>query len=230
MTLESSKTLGGAGALMLFVAATLFFVSSFGLAFGAFGALALGVIGLILMLIGLNGLAGYFKDRSIFNHSLFAVIVVVVGAVIAGVVLVTVILSNITSLFGMLYPGWNGNLSDLPNITPDTSAITPDNINIAALMPFLIGFLGVWVVVWITAIIATYLARRSLISIADKSTTKLFSTAGMIMLIGGFLGILAIGYFLIVVGLLLLAVAFFQLQPNPPEPAMPPAPPQATMM
>lgn len=230
MTLESSKTLGGAGALMLFVAATLFFVSSFGLAFGAFGALALGVIGLILMLIGLNGLAGYFKDRSIFNHSLFAVIVVVVGAVIAGVVLVTVILSNITSLFGMLYPGWNGNLSDLPNITPDTSAITPDNINIAALMPFLIGFLGVWVVIWITAIIATYLARRSLISIADKSTTKLFSTAGMIMLIGGFLGILAIGYFLIVVGLLLLAVAFFQLQPNPTEPAMPPVPPQATMM
>ena len=230
MTLESSKTIGGAGALLLFVAATLLFVSSFGLALGAFGALALGVVGLILVLVGLNGLADTFKDRSIFTNSLFAVIVIVIGAVIAVVVLVTVVLSNITSLIGMLYPGWNGNITDLPNATPDTSAITPDNINISAFIPFIIGFIGVWLVIWITAIIATFLARRSLVSIADKSTTKLFSTAGMVMLIGGFLGILAIGYVLILVGLLLLAVAFFQLQPNPPEPAIPSAPPQATMM
>lgn len=231
MTLESSKTLGGVGALLLFVAATLFIVSSFGLSFGVFGALVLGVVGLILLLIGLNGLAGYFKDRFIFNQSLFAVIVVVVGVVVAGVVLISVVLANVTPLISMVYPGWNGNLADLPNTTPDTSAITPDNINIAALMPLLIGFVGVWVVVWITAIIATFLVRRSLVAIANKSATKLFSTAGMIMLIGGFLGLLAIGYLLIVIGLLLLAVAFFQLQPNPPsEPEMVGGPPQATMM
>ncbi len=231
MTLESSKTLGGAGALLLFVAATLFIISSFGLTFGAFGALALGVVGLILLLIGLNGIAGYFKDRFIFNQSLFAVIVVVIGLVVAGVVLVSVVLANLTPLLGMLYPGWNGAITDLPNTTPDPNALTPDNINIAALMPLLIGFVGVWVVVWITAIIATFLVRRSLVAIADKSSTKLFSTAGMIMLIGGFLGLVAIGYFLIVIGLLLLAVAFFQLQPTPPpEAEMVGGPPQATMM
>jgi len=230
MTLESSKTLGGVGALLLFVSSTLLVVSSFGLFFAAFGALILGIVGLILLLIGLNGLAAYFKDRSIFNQSLFGIIAAVVGLVVAGVVLVSVVLANLTPLLGMLYPGWNGVITDLPNTTPDPNAFTPDNINIAALMPFLIGFVGVWVVVWITAIIVTFLVRRSLVAVADKSTTKLFGTAGLIMLIGGFLGLVVIGYFLIVVGLLILAVAFFQLQPNPPEPVMASAPPHATMM
>jgi len=231
MTLESSKTLGGVGALLLFVAVLLAFTVSFGMFLGFFGALILGSVGFILLLMGLNGMAGYFKDRFIFNQPLYGVIVAVVGAVIAGVVFLGIVLANLNPLINLMYPEWSGNIADLPSMTPNPGNFTPDNTDIASLMPFLIGVIGVWIVVWVTAIITTFLVRRSLVSIAEKSSTKLFGTAGMLMLVGGFLGILLIGYFLLAVGLLLLAVAFFQLQPNPPpEPLMANGPPQATMM
>jgi uncharacterized membrane protein len=230
MTLESSKTLGGIGALLLFVAATLFFVSLFGgLFLGFYGSIVLGAVGLILVLVGLYGLADYYKERKIFNQSLFGIIIAVIGIVIAVVVLASIVLTNISPLLSMIYPGWNGDLSTLPNVTPDPSTFNPSNIDLAVIMPFFVGVGAFWIIIWITAIITTFLVRRSVVAIADKSTVKLFSTAGLIMLIGGFLGLVVVGYFLVLVGVLLLAVAFFQLKPAEPVSTMA-APPLAPVV
>ncbi len=232
MTWESSKTLGGVGALLVFIAATLFFVSFFGgLILGLFGSLAIGVVGVVVLLVGLNGLANYYSDRKIFNQSLYAVIVAVVGVVIAVAVLLTVVLANISPLLSEIYPGWNGDLSNLPNVTPDPNAFTSGNFDLSVIMPFVVGFGSFWIILWVVSIVTTFLVRRSLVAISDKSTIKLFGTSGLLMLIGGFLGLIAIGYFLILAGMLLLAVAFFQLRPVEPSPVpVIAAPPQATML
>jgi uncharacterized membrane protein len=59
MTLDSSKTLGGVGALLIVV-------SPLATTYAGF----LGLIGLILMLIAFNDLANIYKDRRIFNNAL----------------------------------------------------------------------------------------------------------------------------------------------------------------
>jgi uncharacterized membrane protein len=68
--------------------------------------------------------------------------------------------------------------------------------------------------------------RRSLKQVSDKSTVGLFGTAGLLLLIGAFLTIVFIGFILMWVAALLIAIAFFQLksgesivsQQTPPPP------------
>jgi uncharacterized membrane protein len=117
-------------------------------------------------------------------------------------------------------------------MTPDTSALQSGNFDVSVFMPMLLGILAVFVLVWIVAIIAGVFIRQSLNQIKDKSNVNMFGTAGIVVLIGAFLGIIVIGYVIMVIGILLAAIAFFQLRPIPPTvestvyappPAVPPA-------
>ena len=56
-TLESSKTLGGIGAILMVISP-----------FGSIYTGIIGLVGLILVLVAFNGLADYYKDRRIFNN------------------------------------------------------------------------------------------------------------------------------------------------------------------
>jgi hypothetical protein len=152
--------------------------------------------------------------------------VTVVGTVVIAIVALYVILSNVTPLLQQIYPGWNGDWAALQNMTPDTSTFTADNIDISIFMPLLTGMIVVWALVWIVAIISGFFVRRSLKIVTEKSSVGLFGTAGMLILIGAFLGLVVIGYFLIWVGVLLVAIAFFQIRPSPPviEPVVSPLP------
>lgn len=219
MTFETSKTISGLGATLLFLAAPLFLLLPS-------ATLIVGITGAIMLLIGLNGLANYYKERGILNNSLLGVLAAVVGAVVITIVALYVILSNITPLLQQIYPGWNGDWAALQNMTPDTSAFTADNIDISTFIPLLTGMIVVWALAWIVAIISGFFVRRSLKSIAEKSNIGLFGTAGMLILIGAFLGLVVFGYFLIWIGVLLAAIAFFQLRPSAPtvEPVVSPPP------
>ena len=73
MTLESSKTLGGVGAILILVGTL---VTSY-----TFGVIDL--VGVILVFIALNGLADYYKERSIFNNAIYSLVAGIVGVVVA---------------------------------------------------------------------------------------------------------------------------------------------------
>ncbi len=210
MTLESSKNLGGIGAILLLVGAIGFFFSPYVLA-------ALGLVGTILILVALHGLANFYREGSIFNNALYGVIVAIVGIVIAGVIVFAVVLSNITALIDQFYPGWNGDWASLAGMTPNTT-----NIDYTALIPFITGLAAVWVVMWIFAIVFSFLVRRSLKAVTAKSTVNMFGTAGLLLLIGGLLTVIFIGWALMWIAALLLAVAFFQLKPQEQAPSMAP--------
>lgn len=221
MTFETSKNLGGLGAILLVIAAVM-------IIFLPVATLIVGIAGAIMLLIGLHGLAGYYKERGIFNHGLISFLTVVIGGIIAAVVFLYVVLANITPLLHELYPGWNGDWTSLQNLPPpDTSAIQSGNFDVSVLMPLLLGMIVVFVLVWIVAIIAAVFIRQSLNQIKDKSNVNMFGTAGIVILIGAFLGIIFIGYVIMVIGLLLAAIAFFQLRPAQPavEPPAYQAPP-----
>jgi uncharacterized membrane protein len=210
MTFETSKNLGGLGALLLVVAAVM-------VIFLPVATFIVGAAGAIMLLIGLHGLAGYYKERGIFNYGLISFLVVVIGGIIAAVVFLFVVLANIAPLLHEIYPTWNGDWASLQNLPPpDTNALQSGNFDISALMPMLVGMVAVFVLVWIVAIIAGVFIRQSLNQIKDKSNVNMFGTAGIIVLIGAFLGIIFIGYIIMVIGILLAAIAFFQLRPTPP--------------
>lgn len=206
MNFETGRMLGGIGALMMFICGLLTF-------FNIFAGGIIGLIGLILVLISLNDLANFYKSRAIFNNALYGVIATVVGVAVAVAVAFFAVLVSLQDLIYAIYPQWNGDWGSLQGFTPDTSNIDP-----SAVFPFLAALLLVLVVVWIFAIIATFFVRRSLKEVSVKSATGLFSTTGLLFLIGAVLIIIfGLGILLMWIATLILAVAFFTLKPPAPE-------------
>jgi uncharacterized membrane protein len=207
MTLESSKNLGGIGAILIIVASLAFFVQplfSF-----------IGIVGIILILIALHGLAEVYQDRGIFNNALIAFIAVIVGVAVTVVGLYYLFFASayITDLVKVIYPGFNGDWTNLPNLTPNTNANPND------LVPFIGPILSVLSGTWVFSIVASFFVWRSLKSVAAKSTVGMFATSGILMLIGSILLIaFGLGAILMGIAILLLAISFFQLKQHS-EPA-----------
>jgi uncharacterized membrane protein len=211
MTFESSKTLGGIGAILLFIGVIPFVQYTW----------IIGIVGGILVLYALRNFANYYRERGIFSNALYGVAVAVLGSIVAGVLAVAVVLSNITDLLMQLYPGWNGEWSTLQGMTPDTT-----NFDISNILPLISGALVVLVIVWVIAIISAFFIYRSLKQVSNKSNGGLFGTAGLILLIGAIIPI--IGLILMWISALLLAIAFFTLKPSEQTITAASSPPQPT--
>jgi uncharacterized membrane protein len=217
VTLDSSKTLGGIGAILLFIGVITFFVQPL--------LAILGLIGIILVLVAMHDLANYYKESGIFNNALYGFIAGIVGIVVTGITFVYLFFytSVLTDFLYKIYPGWNGDLSTLSGLTPNTS-----NISLSDAAPILESFFLVLAVLWIFSIIAAFFARRSLKVLSAKASVGLFSTAALLLLIGAFLAIAFIGFILMWIALLLIAVAFFQIKPQPEQPVATMAPSPST--
>ncbi|MDR0372371.1 MAG: DUF996 domain-containing protein [Nitrososphaerota archaeon] len=223
MNFDTSKTIGGIGAILAFISVCMSVLFSY--------SGIIGFVGIILMVVGLHGLSGHYREPGIFKYTLIGVVAGVVGIFLGVIVFFTVFLSNVNPLLHQLYPGWDGNLASLATMTPDASQLTPDKIDPATIYPVVTSTVIMLAIMWIFAIIATYFIRRSLKQLSEKSNVGLFGTAGTLLLIGAFLTIIAIGVILIWIAILLLAIAFFQIkhqEPNTPpyDTYQPQTPPQ----
>jgi uncharacterized membrane protein len=209
MTIESSKNLGGVGALLMFIG--IFpYINYFGI---------VELIGAILVLVALHGFGSYYKEEGIFNNALYGIITGIVGVVLAVAIGIAIVLPNIKDFLMKIFPSWNGDwstISSLSGMTPDTS-----NIAIGDLIPFIEAAIVVFVILWVFAIIATFFVRRSLKQLSAKTNFGLFSTTGLLLLIGAVLVILfGIGLLLMWIAALILAIAFFTMHPQPAQPTM----------
>ena len=202
MDFETSKNLGGIGAILMFIG---FILPTFASGFG----LILPIVGLILTLVSLKGFADYYSEAGIFNNFLYGTIAGIVGIVVAGLAFVFVVFTMLTDFLYSIFPTWNGDLSSLTGLTPDVTAIDP-----TAIMPFLSAFLLILVILFFTAIIVAIFMRKSLNSLSAKAGVGLFGTTGLLLLIGAVLTIIAIGFILIWIALLIMTIAFFSMKPQ----------------
>jgi uncharacterized membrane protein len=202
LNFETSKNLGGVGAILMFIGFMLPTVT------GGFGSL-LSLVGLILTLVGLKGLADYYKEAGIFNNFLYGTIAGIVGIVIAGATVIFAIFTMLEDFIYTVFPTWNGDFSTLPGLTPDVSAIDP-----TAIFPFFAAILIVLVILFFTAIIVAIFMRKSLNSLSVKAGVGLFGTTGLLLLIGAVLTIIIIGLLLIWISMLIMAIAFFSMRPQ----------------
>jgi uncharacterized membrane protein len=196
------KNLSGAGALLIFIS---FFSSRYT---PFFGSGALGLIGLVIMLIGVKGLSEYYNEPGIFNNILYGSITWIVGGVVAIGAAIYVVLSSLTGFLYKIYPGWNGDWRSLSGFTPDTS-----NLQLSDVLPFIQALLIVFVILFVTVVIVAFFYRRSLNELSHKSGVGLFGTSGTVLLIGAVLTIILLGYIIVWISMLLIAIAFFQLSP-----------------
>jgi uncharacterized membrane protein len=207
MTLETNKTLGGIGAILMAIGFLPFA--------GAYtGIIAL--VGLILVLVAVKGFSDYYKDSGIFNNMIYAIVIGIVGAAIAGVLIVSAAF-GILSAIGINMNNWT-DWTMFQNIQWQ-------NINISTIMPYVATILLSLVLLFVFAIVAAIFLRRSMTSLSEKTRVHMFATTGLLFLIGAILTIVVIGLILLWVGLLLLAVSFFTI---PLQPAQQPTQPPQT--
>lgn len=200
MTIESSKTLGGIGAILLFIGM---------LPFTSYLSI-LELIGIILVFVALYDLAKCYKENGIFSNAIYALAVGFIGAVTTVAAAFIMVLTSLTDFLHTIFPTWNGDWTTLQGLTPNTANINPSDI-----MPFVAGIIVVLLIVWLFAIAASFLMRRSLKQLSEKSNVGLFATAGLLLLIGAIIPL--VGLIIIWTATLLLAMAFFKLKPNEPK-------------
>ena len=205
MSIETNRILGGVGALLMFIG-VLPYINYFGV---------IEIVGLILVMVALYNLANHYKEGGIFNNALYGLITGIVGGVVSVVVVIIAVLSSLTDFLYTLFPDWNGDWTALSGLTPN-----PSNLSLGSIMPFLTGIIAMLIILWVSSILAAFFIRRSLGTLSAKSGVGLFSTAGLLILVGAVLIILVgIGLILIWISALLLAIAFFQLRPQQAQPA-----------
>jgi uncharacterized membrane protein len=214
MDLNTSKNLGGIGALLLFVTVLPYIniINYFGI---------VSLIGVILLLIGAKGLADYYQEGGIFNNALYGVILAIVGVVAFAAALIYAVASLFTAA-GFTFAA--GDFSSFANLA-QTDWTSFASLAFGDLMGFFSAFIIALVVLFVFVVIAAVFFRKSMSLTARKTGVGLFGTAGMLLLIGAVLTIIVIGVFLMWISLLLIAIAFFQIRAQPAQTAAPPPPP-----
>lgn len=113
MSLESNKTLGGIGAILV--------------ALGSFVPM-IGIVGIILVMISMKGLAEYYNENGIFQNALYGIIFYIIAIIAAGVILV-----------GAFFGGIMGNVME-PDLADPLAFI--GGIILAVIVAFIFYLLG----------------------------------------------------------------------------------------
>ncbi len=199
MLTKTSKMLGAVGALLMFIG-IIPYVNYFGV---------IQLVGLVLVMTSLYNFASYYRERGIFNKALYGLIIGIVGGVISIAAVIATVLTSLTDFLRAIFPNWNGDWTALSGLIPN-----PSNLSLNNILPFLARIFTVFIILWVFSIIAAFFVRRSLKTLSAKSGVGLFSTAGLLLLIGAALIIVGIGLVLVWISALLLAIAFFRMRPE----------------
>jgi uncharacterized membrane protein len=208
--LSQAKTLGGVGSILIL------------LTFAPGVGWILAIAGAIMVLIAMKYLSEIVQDNSIFNNMLLAIILGIVGLVVG----IAVILGTVLATFGL------GNLSSwfhsIPTGVPGTYSMPA--VPSGGFVSLIVGALAGLAIIWALLLVSAILVRKSYASISQKLGVGMFSTAGLVYLIGAALTIVVVGVVILLVALILNVVAFFSIPDQLPQQSMSQQPPQPATM
>ena len=194
-SLSQAKNVGAVGSVLVLLTA----VPSVG------GVL--GIVGFVLILFAIREISEVVADRSIFHNMLVAV-----GLAVAGIVTGTlVIAASFLTFIGLNAVNFG------PNFNPST-------VPAGNWIGFISSFIGGLAVLWALLLVSAVYLRRTYRSIASKLHVGMFETAGTVYLIGAATTIILIGFVLLFIAQILVAIAFFSIEEKPLAPS--PLPPQ----
>ena len=181
-SISDAKVLGGVGSILVLLTA----VPNVGW--------LLGIAGFIMVLLAISKISQAVNDRKIYTNMLTAVILGI-GAIGVGTVTVIGAVSHVLGMGSFV-----GSRFVLASPIP-----VGDWIGLA--VAIVGGLLAVWALLFASAVFV----RRSYSSIATKLNVKMFETAGLLYLIGAATTIIGVGFLVIVVAEILLAISFFSI-------------------
>lgn len=204
MNLESSKNLGGIGAILVVIGCIAVFASGY-------AGLLIALIGVILTLIALKGISDHYNDAGIFNNALYGCILAIIGVVACIATMAVMVLAEISKID----IDWT-----------DAAAVQRYFMDMNNVWGILAAVIAALVILFVFAIISAIFVRKSLTRLSMKSGEKMFETAGLLWLIGAVLTIVLVGFLLIVIAWILIAVGFFSIKTTTTQPstAQPPPP------
>ena len=151
-----------------------------------------------MILLAIKNISQVVGEKSIYSNTLVAVVLAIGGVVVGAVTIVG-------SIYHFLSLGsFVGSHFVLP------SHIAPSNffgLAVAAVAGVL--------VIWALLVSSAIFLRRSYNSIATKLNVHMFETAGLLYLIGAATAIIVIGFPILLIAQILLAVAFFSIAEQP---------------
>ena len=163
---------------------------------GAIGIVA--IVGIILVLIGVRGLADVYKDYSIFRNTLYGFIFEII-AILCGV-----------AAFASFFLGFLDGFTffNRPNFVL--------NIFVAIIL---------LIFVFIFFVLGAVFFRQGFGILANRSGEGILRTGGLLLLLGAVLTIILVGFVLLFVAWILVAVGFFSMRsPETSSPAYQPPP------
>jgi uncharacterized membrane protein len=181
-SLSNAKTLGGIGSILILLTVA----PSVGW--------ILGIVGFVMILVAVKYIADEFNEKKIFNNMITAVILSIVGIAVGSLV----VLGTLLSAFQKGYFG--ANFAPSPSITTGQWITFGTEIGL--------GLFAAWVLFLVSSVFL----RRSYDAIGSKLNVHMFSTAGLLYLIGAATAIVGVGFLLLFVAEILTAVAFFSIQ------------------
>ncbi|MGC8935549.1 MAG: DUF996 domain-containing protein [Thermoproteota archaeon] len=193
--LKDAKLYGGIGSIL----------SSFGGFVPLIGSL-LSIAGFILEVLAVNKISRAVNDRDIFRNYIVALVVGIIGVVVAmifGAVILLLLGGFEEGMYIFSREGYS--------------------------LPFIGAMVLVLVVIWITLVIAMSFMKKSFESIAEKLNVPMFKTVATLYWVGALATIVVVGLLVLFVGNILKIVAYFsipeEVRPLPPPP--PPPPPKS---
>ena len=180
--LSDSRILGGTGSILVLFSPI------------PYVGWALGIAGIVMTLIAVKYISDISRDEKIFNDMLISVILIVAGIVVGTVV----VLGAVYRVLGM------GSIVG-HTFVPASNITTGDWVGLAA------AVIGGVAVIWAILVASAFFLRRGYDSVAAKLNISSFRTAGLLYLIGAATAIIAVGFLIILVAQIMLAVAFFSI-------------------
>lgn len=186
-TLSQVKTYGGIGSILTLL------VPLPGIGW------ILAIAGFVLMLVAVKYISDIVHDGSIMNNMLISIIAAMAGLVV-GVLVILGSVARFMGINGLLWTDW-ANLN---------AATIPAGDWVGLVVSVLAGL----AVTWVLLTVSGFYLMRGYGKVASALNVSLFGTAGILFLIGAATTIILVGFLLIPIALLLLAIAFFSIREN----------------
>ena len=156
----------------------------------------LGIAGFVLILIAIHRISTGLGEREIFTNAILSIVFAIVAVALAAFFVVAIFLHY----FGLNYPnGYPAMMEQYQNLGA---------VNLAGLAVLILPALAV---TWLLLILSGYFIHKSYGEISRRLNIPLFETGALFYLIGSITVIIMVGFLLLVVAQIIIAIAFFSI-------------------
>lgn len=185
--LSDAKIYGGIGAILVILTGI-----------PAYGWI-LGIVGFILVLIAINRISVEVGDRQIFTNAILSIVFAIVAVAVAAIFVIALLYH---------FVGFN-NL-------PSYNYTQFQNMAQASAGDIFLVIIPALLATWVLLIFSAYFLRRVYGSISAKLNVPMFETGALLYLIGALTAVIVVGFLILFVAEIIIAIAFFSIPDNVP--------------